>query len=96
MKICETKKLKNSEKYCLAFHPSPRFVDFQEMGGVRLKDFKAHTNAVGGAWGDDTWAAMVKDNCDAVFDSTYDGAGLVDIVEDDEENVDESLNNDYI
>ena len=80
MKICETKKLKNSEKYCLAFHPSPRFVDFQEMGGVRLKDFKAHTNAVGGAWGDDTWAAMVKDNCDAVLDATDDGAGLEDTV----------------
>ena len=81
LKICETKKLKNSEKFCLAFHPSPRFVDFQEMGGVRLKDLKAHTNAVGGAWGDDTWAAMVKDNCDAVLDATDDeGAGLEDTV----------------
>ena len=80
LKICETKKLKNGEKFCLAFHPSPRYVDFQEMGGVRLKDFKAHTNAVGGAWGEDTWAAMVKDNCDAVLDATEDGAGLEDTV----------------
>ena len=24
MKICETKKLRGSQKYCLAFHPSPR------------------------------------------------------------------------
>jgi hypothetical protein len=26
LKICETKKLKNGHKYCLAFHPSPRYV----------------------------------------------------------------------
>lgn len=26
LKICETKKLKNGQKYCLAFHPSPRYV----------------------------------------------------------------------
>ena len=79
LKICETKKLKNGQKYCLAFHPSPRYVDFQEMGGVRLKDLKAHTNAIGGAWGDDTWAAMVRDNCEAVLDTTEDGAdGLED------------------
>ena len=62
MMICETKKLKNSEKFCLAFRLSPRYVDFQEIGCIRLKDFKAHKNAVGGAWGDDTWEAMVKDN----------------------------------
>ena len=49
LKICETKKLKNGQKYCLAFHPSPRYADFQEMGGVKLKDLKAHTNAVDGA-----------------------------------------------
>ena len=42
------------------------------MGGVRLKDLKSHTNSVGGAWGDDTWAALVKDNCEAVFDSSND------------------------
>ena len=48
---------------------------------MRLKDLKNHTNAVGGAWGDDTWAAMVKDNCEAVFDATdEDAAGLEDTV----------------
>ena len=79
LKICETSKLTNGTRFCLAFHPSPRYLDFQEMGGVRLKDLKAHTNAVGGAWGEDTWAALVKDNCDAVFDNTEDGtAGLED------------------
>ena len=40
------------------------------MGGVRLKDLKVHTNSVGGAWGEDTWAALVKDNCEAVLDSS--------------------------
>ena len=48
-KICETSKLKNDQKYCLAFHASPWFTDFQELGGVSLKDLKAHTNAVGGS-----------------------------------------------
>ena len=72
LKICETKKLKNGGKYCLAFHPSPRHVDFQMMGGIRLKDLKTHTNSVGGAWGEDTWAAMVKDSCEAVLDTTED------------------------
>ena len=28
LKICETKKLKNGQKYCLAFHPSPRYTFF--------------------------------------------------------------------
>ena len=51
---------------------SPRHVDFQEMGGIRLKDLKTHTNSVGGAWGEDTWAAMVKDSCEAVLDTTDD------------------------
>jgi uncharacterized C2H2 Zn-finger protein len=69
LKICETSKLKNGQKYCLAFHASPRYMDFQEMGGVKLKDLKAHTNAIGGAWGDDTWAALVKDGCEAVFET---------------------------
>ena len=45
LKICETKKLKNGEKYCLAFHPSSRYVDFQEMGGIKLKDLKSHAVA---------------------------------------------------
>ena len=25
-----------------------------------------HTNLVGGAWGEDTWAALVRDDCDAL------------------------------
>ena len=54
LKICETSKLKNGQKHCLAFHPNPRYVDFQEMGGVHLKELKMHTNNVGGAWGYDT------------------------------------------
>ena len=79
LKICETSKLKNGQKYCLAFHASPRYVDLQLMGGVSLKDLKTHTNAVGGAWGEDTWAALVKDNCDAIIDDTEDeGKGLED------------------
>ena len=58
---------------------SPRFADFQEMGGVGLKDLKAHTNAVGGAWGDDTWAALVRASCDAVIEDPEDEAnGLED------------------
>ena len=49
------------------------------MGGVSLKDLKTHTNAVGGAWGEDTWAALVKDNCDAIIDDTEEeGKGLED------------------
>ena len=32
------------------------------MGGVKIKDLKSHTNGVGGRWGDDSWAALVKDN----------------------------------
>ena len=49
------------------------------MGGVRLKDLKSHTNAAGGSWGDDTWAALVKDNCEEAFDNTDDGVeGLED------------------
>ena len=47
-----------------------RYVDFQEMCGVRLKDLKSHTNAVGGKWGDDTWAALVKDNYEEDFNSS--------------------------
>ena len=64
LKICETAKLKNGEKYCLAFHASSAFRDFQELGGVRLKDLKDHTNGIGGAWGSDTWANLVKDDVD--------------------------------
>ena len=72
LKICETMKLKNDQRYCLAFHPSQRYIDFQEMGGVKLKDMKMHVNAVGGAWGEDTWAALVKDSCDNEFDNPED------------------------
>ena len=49
-----------------------RYRDFQEMGGVRLKDLKMHTNAVGGKWGEDTWAALVKDNYEEGFNDTGD------------------------
>lgn len=42
---------------------------------------KAHTNAAGGAWGEDTWAALVKDNHEEAFDNTTDGdEGLEDTV----------------
>ena len=40
VKICETGKLKTGEKYCLAFHASPRRADLLEMGGVKWKDLK--------------------------------------------------------
>ena len=42
LKICETAKLRAGEKYCPAFHASQAFRDFQELGGVRLKDLKDH------------------------------------------------------
>ena len=64
LKFCETAKLKSNGKYCLAFHPSQTIRDFQQLGGVNLKDLKEHTNAIGGAWGNDTWAFMVKDDAD--------------------------------
>ena len=51
------------------FSPS-RYRDFQEMGGVKLKDLKMHTNAAGGKWGEDTWAALVKDNYEEGFNDT--------------------------
>ena len=44
------------------------------MGGVRLKDLKIHTNAVGGLWGEDSWAALVKDSCEGILDATEDAA----------------------
>ena len=76
MKICETAKLTSGEKYCLAFHPSQAFRDLQEMGGVRLKDLKEHTNAIGGAWGSDTWACLVRDDVDIDFDQSESQSGL--------------------
>ena len=79
LKICETSKLKNEQKFCLAFHASTRFVDFREMGGTSLKDLKMHTNAVGEAWGEDTWAALVRDEYDAAFETPEEEeAGLED------------------
>ena len=78
MKLCETSKLKTNEKYCLAFHPSQSFRDLQEMGGVRLKDLKDHTNGIGGAWGSDTWACLVKDDIDKDFDNTENGQSSLD------------------
>jgi hypothetical protein len=62
----------------ILLHLFCRYVDFQEMGGVKLKDLKTHTNAVGGAWGDDTWAALVRDNCEAILDTTEDAAAGYD------------------
>ena len=47
IKLMETSKLKEGEKYCLALHPSQNYRDLQEMGGVRWEDLKDHTNAVG-------------------------------------------------
>ena len=42
---------------------------------------KAHTNAARGAWGEDTWVALVKDNHEEAFDNTTDGdEGLEDTV----------------
>ena len=32
-----------------------------------MKDLKGHTNNTGGKWGDDTWAALVKDTSKALF-----------------------------
>ena len=46
----------------MAFHPSRKVGDFQVMGGVSLKELKEHTNAVGGAFGDDTLATLVRDS----------------------------------
>ena len=49
------------------------------MGGTSLKDLKMHTNAVGGAWGEDTWAALVRDEYDAAFETPEEEeAGLED------------------
>ena len=48
------------------------------MGGVKIKDLKTHTNAVGGKWGDDTWAALVKDNLEGGFDTTDEGSDGLD------------------
>ena len=78
MKLMETSKMKGGEKYWLAFHPSRVYQELQEMGGVSLKDLKEHANAVGGCWGNDTWANLVRDDVDVDFEhsDTEDGAGL--------------------
>ena len=78
MKLCETSKLKTGEKYCLSFHPSQSFRDLQEMGGVRLNDLKDHTNGIGGSWGSDTWACLVRDDTDLDFDKTEVGQSGLD------------------
>lgn len=72
MKLMETSKLKEGQRYCLAFHPSHNYRDLQEMGGVRLKDLKDHTNSVGGSWGNDSWACLVRDDVDIDFETTAD------------------------
>ena len=76
LKICETAKLRAGEKYCLAFHASQAFRDFQELGGVRLKDLKDHTNGIGGAWGADTWACLVREDVDEEFEPSETGSSL--------------------
>ena len=76
LKLCETAKLKSGEKYCLAYHPSLSFRVLQEMGGVKLKDLKDHTNSIGGAWGADTWACLVKDDTEDDFDDNGSNSGL--------------------
>ena len=53
-------------------------VDFQEMRGVKMKDLQTHTNAVGEKQGDDTWAALVRDNCEEAFNTSEDGAASFD------------------
>ena len=43
------------------------------------KNLNAHTNAVGGAWGEDTYAALVRDDCEEVFETPEEeDAGLDD------------------
>ena len=75
MKLMETSKMKEGEKYCLAFHPSKVFQDLQEMGGVSLKDLKEHANAVGGCWGNDSWANLVRDDVEIDFENSDSEAG---------------------
>ena len=38
------------------------------MGGVKLKDLKDHTNAVGGFWGTDSWAGLVRNDIKTDFE----------------------------
>ena len=43
------------------------------------KNLNAHTNVVGGAWGEDTYAALVRDDCEEVFQTPEEeDAGLDD------------------
>ena len=72
MKLMETAKLKSGEKYCLAYHPSRSIQDLQDLGGVSLKDLKDHANAVGGCWGSDSWALLVRDDADIDIDTSAD------------------------
>ena len=41
---------------------SQAYQDFQDMGGIKLKDLKDHTYDVGGSWGTDSWACLVRDD----------------------------------
>ena len=66
-KIVETAKLANHEKYALAFHPSQLYPDLQEMNGI-----KDHVNSVGGCWGANSWACLVRDDVDIDFESSID------------------------
>ena len=50
--------------------------DFQELGGVILKDLKDQTNGTGGAWGSNTWANLVKDDVDEEFGEDEIHSGL--------------------
>ena len=34
------------------------------MGGVTLKELKEHTQALGGHWGADSWATLVRENAE--------------------------------
>ena len=69
--------MKEGEKYCLAFHPSKVFQDLQEMGGVSLKDLNEHANAVGGCWGNDSWAHLVRDDVEIDFEILILRLGMV-------------------
>ena len=64
-KIVETAKLASHEKYALAFHPTQLYPDLQEMNGI-----KDHVNSVGGCWGVNSWACLVRDDVDIYFVTT--------------------------
>ena len=52
-----------TDGFChMDFHPSRKVGHFQVMWRCSLKELKEHTSAVGGAFGDDTWATLVRDS----------------------------------